>query len=283
MTVVVAVAVGLLIGLLLGTLGGGGSILTVPALVYLLGQSAQEATATSLVIVGLTAAVAAAGHARSGNTRWRTGALLAAAGVPASVLGSALNLRVDGDVVLLAFSALMLLAAGGMLTRATPPPSAPPQDEDRGEADRRSPSGGTATATRAGSQQRTRRRQQTWLRVLLAGLLIGALTGFFGVGGGFIIVPVLVVALGFTMPHAVGTSLVVIALNSAVALAARSTAGLDLDLQVVVAFTGAAIVASLLGKRVADRLSSAALTRAFGVLLVLVASYVAVQAVTGLL
>ncbi len=282
MTVVVAVAVGLLIGLLLGTLGGGGSILTVPALVYLLGQSAQEATTTSLVIVGLTAAAAAVGHARSGNTRWRTGILLAAAGVPASVLGSFLNRRVDGDVVLLAFSALMLLAAAGMLARAPQPRPTPPKAGDQPVVQARDGRGVTATATRTRPGQRTGKRQRTWLRVLLSGLLIGALTGFFGVGGGFVIVPVLVVALGFAMPHAVGTSLVVIALNSAVALAARSTGGLELDPLVVVPFTAAAIVASLLGKRIADRLSGVALTRAFGGLLVLVAGYVAVRAVLGL-
>lgn len=277
MTVVVALAVGLLIGVLMGTLGGGGSILTVPVLVYVVGQSAQEATTTSLVIVGLTATVAAAGHARSSNTRWGTGVLLAASGVPASILGTGLNARVDGDVVLLAFSALMLLAAAGMLARAPRPLPAAPARSPAHEVHREDRAR-TTTALRS----RPRARQRTWLRLLLAGLVIGALTGFFGVGGGFIIVPVLVVALGFAMPQAVGTSLIVIALNSAVALAARSTGGLALDATVVVPFTGAAIAASLLGKRVSDRVSGAALTRAFGGLLVLVASYVAVRAVLGL-
>ncbi len=284
MTLAVAVAVGLAIGLLLGSLGGGGSILTVPALVYLLGQSAQEATATSLVIVGLTAAVASVGHARSGHTRWTSGALLAAAGVPASVLGSTLNASVDGNVVLLAFSGLVLLAAAGMLARSPQPV----QDETgpetteavKGRTDRGG--GATATRTRPAPVQARVVGQRRWLRVLLAGLLIGALTGFFGVGGGFVIVPVLVVALRFPMPDAVGTSLVVIAVNSAVALAARSSAGLDLDPAVVVPFTAAAIAASLVGKRGADRLSGTSLTRSFGGLLVLVAIYVGTRAVLGL-
>jgi hypothetical protein len=120
------------------------------------------------------------------------------------------------------------------------------------------------------------------LRVLVAGLAVGALTGFFGVGGGFVVVPVLVVALGFPMPVAVGTSLVVIALNSAVALGARSSAGLDLDPSVVVPFTVAAVAASLVGKQIGDRLPASTLTRTFGLLLVLIAGYVAVQAVRGL-
>ncbi len=255
MTVLVALGVGLVIGLLMGALGGGGSILTVPVLVYLLDQSAQDATSTSLVIVGITAVVAAIGHARAGHTQWRTGVLLAVAGVPASLLATLLNRRVDGDVVLLAFSALMLVAAAGMLARNPGPDDA---------ADHGGAAGGT------------------WLRGLAAGLLIGALTGFFGVGGGFIIVPVLVVALGFGMADAVGTSLVVIALNSAVALGARSTGGLDLDPVVVVPFTLAAVAAALLGQRVADRVSGPALTRSFGALLVVVAVYVGVQAVLGL-
>jgi len=120
-----------------------------------------------------------------------------------------------------------------------------------------------------------------WLRLAGAGLLIGFLTGFFGVGGGFVIVPVLVVALGFSMPAAVGTSLLVIALNSGVALAARSLQG-GFAWDVIVPFTAAAVAGSLLGKQVADRLPSAILTRAFAVLLVLVAAYVAVRAVQGL-
>ncbi len=131
MTVLVALGVGLVIGLLMGALGGGGSILTVPVLVYLLDQSAQDATSTSLVIVGITAVVAAIGHARAGHTHWRTGVLLAVAGVPASLLATLLNRRVDGDVVLLAFSALMLVAAAGMLARTpdrtTRPTTAAPQ------------------------------------------------------------------------------------------------------------------------------------------------------------
>ena len=272
-----AAALGLLIGLVLGGLGGGGSILAVPALVYLLDQSAQQATTTSLVIVGLAAAVAALGHARSRNTRWRYGALLALAGVPASLLGTRLNRLADGDVVLLAFSGLMLLAATGMISRApqrqaapTPRPSLPSQ------------TAGTATITAERTAGKTRPARRTWLRVLVAGLGIGALTGFFGVGGGFIIVPVLVVVLGFPMPVAVGTSLLVIALNSAVALGARSSAGLDLDPSVVVPFTATAVAASLVGKKIADRLPATTLTRAFGVMLVLIAVYVAVQAVLGL-
>jgi uncharacterized membrane protein YfcA len=255
-----AVGLGLVIGVVIGALGGGGSILTVPVLVFALGLGAQEATTASLVIVGVTAAVAAVSYARSGHTRWRTGLTLAAAGVPASVLGSYLNRSIDENVLLLAFAAVMLLAAVGMLMRTQP------GDE------------GATSAGRPDPQQH--RRLLSW-RLVSAGLVIGFLTGFLGVGGGFVIVPVLVLSLGLAMPAAVGTSLLVIALNSGVALAARSVGG-SFAWEVIVPFTAAAVAGSLLGKRVADRLPSAVLTRAFAVLLVLVAGYIVVRAVPDL-
>lgn len=282
-----AVVLGLLIGLTLGALGGGGSILTVPALVYVLGMTAQEATSASLVIVGVTAAVGSIGHARSGNTRWGTGLLLAAAGVPASLLGTALNRQVDPDVLLLSFAALMLIAAVGMLVRSrassrgAAPALAGPSEPD-GE---RAAGGGTVTATRARTcpahAHRSRGRVGAAVRLILAGLVIGFLTGFLGIGGGFIVVPVLVVLLSTPMPVAIGTSLLVISLNSAVALAARAGSG-GFDWDVILPFTAAAVAGSVAGKRTADRVDPNRLTVAFAVLLVAVAVYVGVQAVLGL-
>lgn len=110
------------------------------------------------------------------------------------------------------------------------------------------------------------------MQVLVAATVVGLLTGFFGVGGGFVLVPALVLALGFSMPTAVGTSLLVIAVNSATALAFR-TGGWDLDWTVIGTFVGAAVLGSLLGGRLAGRLSSRHLTIAFAVLLVAVALY----------
>lgn len=279
-----AVALGLLIGLSLGALGGGGSIFTVPALVVVLGLSAQEATTASLVIVGVTAAAASAGHARSGHTRWRSGFLLAAIGVPASLAGTVLNRRVDPDVLLLSFAALMLVAAVGMLLRARSASrrQAPVEPSHPGSPD--ASGGSTATATQArpahAAPAARSRLGHAW-RLAAAGLGIGFLTGFLGVGGGFIVVPVLVVLLSTPMPVAVGTSLLVISLNSAVALAARAGHG-SFDWNVIVPFTIAAVAGSLAGKRAADRISPNKLTVAFAVLLVAVAVYVAVQAVLGL-
>lgn len=268
--ILAAVALGLLIGLSLGALGGGGSILTVPALVFALGLTAQEATTGSLVIVGVTSAIACLGHARAGHTRWGRGMTLAAFGIPASLLGTELNSHVDPDALLLAFAALMIVAAAGMLLRARELPN-------NGESPTGGPAGGTSTAVQTKPASRVRSQTQ----LVLAGLSIGFLTGFLGVGGGFVIVPVLVVLLGFQMPVAVGTSLLVIALNSAVALAARAADG-TFVWSVIIPFTIAAIIGSLAGRRVADRVPADDLTRTFAGLLLAVAAYVGVQAVLGL-
>ncbi len=262
---VAALGFGLAIGLVLGALGGGGSVLTVPVLVFALGMRAQDATTASLVIVGITAAVAAAGHARSGNTQWGYGLLLAAAAIPTSVLATRLNRLVNENVLLLAFAALMLIAAAGILMRSR-------DHEPHDGATSGSASGPSTVLTRTAPGATAQS-----LRVLVAGLLIGALTGFFGVGGGFVIVPVLVVGLGFAMSAAVGPSLLVIALTSAVALAARAGHG-NVDWAVIVPFTSAALLGSLSGQRLAVRLPAQALTRAFAVLLVLLAVYVGVRA-----
>ena len=124
-----ALGLGLLIGVTLGALGGGGSILTVPVLVYLLGESAQSATTASLVIVGVTSAAAAVGHARGHRVRWLAGAVVGAVGVPASLLGTRLNAEVDPDVLLVSFAALMVVAAVAMLLRTMTDTSATDADD----------------------------------------------------------------------------------------------------------------------------------------------------------
>jgi len=242
-----AVPVGLLIGLALGALGGGGSILAVPALVYLLGQGAQEATTGSLVVVGVAAASALVPQARAGRVRWRRGLVFSALGVAGSVAGSHLGSAVDPDVLLLGFSGVLLLAAGGMTLR------------------RRRDGTGSEPASPRG------RLACLW-RTALAATGVGLLTGFFGVGGGFVIVPALVIVLGFELPVAIGTSLLVIALNSAVALAARSATHPDVDAVLVAVFAAAAVVGTWLGERTASRLPVARLDAVFRAMLLLLAA-----------
>jgi uncharacterized protein len=223
------------------------------------------------------AAAAAVGNARAGRVRWRAGLAFGAAGVAASLLGTHLNARVQPEALLIAFAVLMLIAAGAMLAKnmvaSTPNDDAADQ---QASALRRhhEPASGGRTLTGA---PRVRTRVRTVVPVLLAGLVVGFLTGFLGVGGGFIIVPALVLTLKYDMPTAVGTSLVVISLNSAVALLARG--GQDrFHWAVIVPFTLAAIAGSGAGKKIADRRSGPNLTRGFAVLLLLVAGYVLLQA-----
>lgn len=282
----IAVVGGLLIGLLLGALGGGGAILAVPVLVYLLGQTPQEATASSLVIVGVTAAISTVHHARSGTVRWVVGIGFATAGMPASLLGAALNERTDAIVVLVSFALVMLASAGAMLWRTRPRSASSPDAAERGpiasspDAGERGPIASSPDATERasttsspGAVSRGRRGAfpNTGLigKVLGVGLVIGFLTGFLGVGGGFIIVPALVAVLDMPMSRAVGTSLFIMALNAGMSLLPRMS-GDHLDWVLVVPFTAAAVLGSLVGTSVADRLPAAILTRAFAALLIMI-------------
>ena len=208
----IAVAAGLLIGVLLGALGGGGSILTVPVLVYLLHQEPHAATAGSLLIVGITAAAGTIAHWRTGRVRLAPGIAFGVLGVAGSYAGTRLSSSVPPDLLLSLFAGLMLAAAAAMLRRRPGPAG---QDE------------------RAGGSTIVRRA----LTIIAAATGVGLLTGFFGVGGGFVIVPALVLLLGFDMPAAVGTSLLVIAINSAAALAARLGGPVSLDWALLAVFT----------------------------------------------
>lgn len=262
------VLIGVIIGLSMGALGGGGSILAVPTLVYLFGQDPQQATTSSLVIVGVTSIVAAVPHARAGNVRLRQGLIFGALGVVGSFAGAAAATEVRPEVLLSAFAALMLLVAGLMLRRSLSPDGSRPEHEQPADP-MISLDPFFCSCPRV-------------YKVIVTATGVGMLTGFFGVGGGFALVPALVLAMGYRMPVAVGTSLVVIAVNSATALVARSDAGVQLDWGLIAGFTAAAIVGSLLGSRVASSVSSQALIRSFAVLLVVIAAYTAYQSVPAL-
>ena len=257
-----AIPIGLLIGLSLGALGGGGSILTVPALVYLLGQDTQSATTGSLLIVGVTALVAMAAHRRAGHVLVLAGLVFGVLGIAGSYAGSRLSAQVDPEALLAAFSVLMLVVAAVMFARSRRHEGVT-QDAGVGESPiiRFRPSFSCAYPRAA--------------KVLVTASAVGLLTGFFGVGGGFVVVPALVLVMGLSMPVAVGTSLLVISINSASALIARMGHGLVLDWALIGTFTAAAIIGSLVGGRVTSRVKPRVLSRAFAVLLVVVALYTA--------
>jgi len=253
---------GFFIGLSLGMLGGGGSILAVPVFVYAAGQTPRQATASSLILVASTSLLGIAPHWRARRVRIVPGLLFSLAGVAASLVGSALNERSNEDLLLLAFSGLMLIAAAAMT---------------RSLRRRR------LAMTLIPSRMKTALVESTnitvdlatVLKVILAGSIVGILTGFFGVGGGFVIVPALVLVLGFSMPEAVGTSLLVIVINSVVALASRLDGG-NIDWSVIIPFGIASISGVLLGGRLVGRHDPDKLQSWFIALLVVVAIYTAV-------
>ncbi len=307
MLAVIAVIAGLLIGLSLGALGGGGSILTVPALVYLLHQQPHAATTGSLLIVGITALAGMAAHHRAGRVRVAQGIAFGVLGVAGSYAGTRLSASISPHLLLTLFAMLMLTATAAMLRRrrqgGEPTPAAPadsagtlPAGNPGGPAipasagqartltlDRPAPAVPGPCAEGPGERGDGARVAGRVLKIAAAATGVGLLTGFFGVGGGFVIVPALVLALGFDMPTAVGTSLLVISINSAAALAARLGGGLHLDWPLIVVFTVAALAGTLAGNRVASRVSASRLTAAFTVLLIAVAGYTLFRSLPALL
>ena len=272
MRALLASPLGFLIGLSLGALGGGGSILAVPALVYAAGQSPRDATATSLILVGGAALVGLGSHWRAGRVRVETGVAFGLAGIGGSLGGSALNRHLDADLLLLAFSGLVLLAAWRMLIAC---PTCTKAGEHRVAG---------AAPARGDPPVRLQARVDTAqaLRVLAAGTVVGFLTGLFGVGGGFVIVPALTLVMRLPMPEAIGTSLLVITINSVVALGSRLTTT-TIDWDVTLPFAVAAVAGVIAGGRVADRLDPKRSLRSFAALLVAVAAYTAIRSATGLL
>jgi hypothetical protein len=232
----------LLIGLSLGLIGAGGSIITVPVLVYALGVEPYRAVGMSLAIVGTTSLFGAALHFRRGNVRAKTGLLFGASGILAAYAGSHLTHRVSPAALLTIFAVLMLAVAIRMLA-------------------------GSA-AGEAGSPGRGPGRAQA----IFAGAVTGALTGFLGVGGGFLIVPALVLFSGLAMKQAVGTSLMVIALNCAAGLAGQlGQSGWDPPMTLTV--TALAAAGMLAGVSIAHRVPSHELRRGFAVFVIVVAVF----------
>ena len=186
MTVVITLVLGAVIGVLLGLLGAGGSILAVPALVYALGVGVEQAIPMSLIVVAVASAVGVLPRLRAGQVQWRLAAVFAVVGVPAALLGSAIGESLPQRVLLVGFAVLMIVAGIRMLT-------------DSADA-------GTACTVGDGGVNWRRCAP----RSIPAGFAVGLLTGLFGVGGGFVIIPALVLLLGVPMSIAIGTSLLII-------------------------------------------------------------------------
>jgi hypothetical protein len=230
--ITVVIAASLLIGVALGILGGGGSILTVPILIYLAGMETKQAIATSLFVVGVTSAAGVVSHARAGRVRWRTGLLFGLAGMAGAYGGGRLAEFIPGTVLLIAFGLMMVATAIAMIRGRKQAPK---------EAHHELPVG----------------------LVLLEGIAVGLVTGLVGAGGGFLVVPALALLGGLPMSVAVGTSLLVISMKSFAGLAGYlSSVHIDWGLATLV--TAAAVVGGLVGGRLAGRIPQDALRKTFG-------------------
>lgn len=247
MMVSVALLFGVLLGLLISLVGGGGSIVTVPVLVYLLGEDIHTATTTSLVIVGLTSLAGAIPYARSGRIAVPTALVFGAAGIGGAFIGTALNALVSGELLLLLFGVLMLVTALRMafVRIAT-----------------------IAPATKSSSQKR--------LATIGIGFTVGIMTGLFGVGGGFLIVPALVLLLHFPMSIAVGTSLMVIAINSLAGIVAHAGSA-TIDFRVALLITLGGLVGTLFGSTAARFVNDVQLARGFATLVAVLGIFLIAQ------
>jgi uncharacterized protein len=236
-TLMLSLVLGFGIGGSLGLLGGGGSILTVPVLVYLIGQTPQVAITTSLAIVGANSALGVFFHRSQGTLNWRVALIFGGTGMVVSYFAADLSKQFSPNVLMVAF-ALLMLAVGGILV---------------------------------GQKSSTHNTQhpddlKLW-KVLFGGASVGLLTGILGVGGGFLIVPALVMLVGIPMHHAVGTSLVVITMNSLAGFLGH-VSGMTLDLPLIAVFIAAGVIGTFAGARLSRKLNAALLRKVFAVFVI---------------
>lgn len=309
--ILTALAVGALIGLVVGALGAGGGILSVPALIYLLGVAPHEATSASLVIVLFTALAALGGRIGKNTICYQIALVFAALATVGTWLGSLANRAVSADLLMYAFALLLTGVGLVMLRRAYPGLFSVSFGLFRGAAsagsgavssdDGAAGSGGyvaggaggdgavssddgVAAADDAGGTGSTPALRAVsamgevtsigaaplW-RVALVATITGALTGFFGVGGGFAIVPALTLVLHLPIKRAASTSLLIMAITAVVALVARAQTSLNVDLGVIGAFTVASMLGAVAGAPLTRKVSSQKLTASFAALLLAVA------------
>jgi uncharacterized membrane protein YfcA len=232
------------IGLSLGFFGGGGSILTVPLLVYVFGLEPKPAIATSLLIVAVASLSGAAQHARAGNLRLRTALVFGAAGMIGAYLGGRVSAWVAGELLLLLFAAVMI---------------------------------GTALAMWRGRREvKPEAAQRAPVKLALQGLVVGSFTGLVGAGGGFLIVPALALWAGLPMPAAVGTSLAIIVANSLAGFAGYAS-HVSVDPVLVAGVSAVAVVGSVAGSRLARRIDPTALRQGFAAFVLLMGAAILVR------
>lgn len=249
-SLIAALGSGALVGFTLGLVGGGGSILATPLLLYVVGvASPHVAIGTGAVAVSINAFVNLIAHARKGHVWWRCAIVFAAVGVTGAWLGSSLGMLVDGQRLILIFGFLMLVV-GGMMLR-----SRPDVDKTARPIDLR-----------------------MCLMTGLAALVAGAASGFFGIGGGFLIVPALMMATGMPTINAIGSSLLAVGTFGLATALNYAGSGL-IDWPLAARFVGGGVFGGIFGMLLATKLSASKnlLNRVFGTVVLIVAAYVIYQ------
>ena len=232
-TTILVLVLAVAVGLSLGLLGGGGSILTVPLLTYVAGMDPKQAIASSLFIVGATSVMSTFTHARAGNVQWRTGLIFGVASMAGAFLGGLAGGYLPGVMLMLLFAFMMIATSIAMI---------------RG---RRNKSPADAT------------KQLPMGKIILEGLVVGAVTGLVGAGGGFLVVPALALLGGLPMPVAVGTSLLVISMS--------------IPWPLVLGVTGTAMIGALIGARLTRVVPEKALRKGFGIFVLAMGIFVLSQ------
>ncbi|MFN3397404.1 MAG: sulfite exporter TauE/SafE family protein [Sulfurimicrobium sp.] len=254
-----AIISGAVTGIVLGLLGSGGSIIAVPALLYLLHVEPKQAIAMSLGIVAITATIAAFDNWRRGNVDVRVAAVFGLFGVVGTFGGTRLGVHIPVALQLGLFALVMLAAAWRMLRTKKQLQLQPAQLAG---------AGGPAVDIVESENLKTHLGQ-----IALLGIGVGALTGLVGVGGGFLIVPALVLLSGVPMKTSIGTSLAIVAANSSTGFAGYFGV-VPVEWGLMVSFATVTVVGSFVGTRLAHRFSQETLKRSFGVFLIFVASYI---------
>lgn len=243
-----ALFLSLLIGVALGLLGGGGSILTLPILTYVIGMGTKAAIATSLFVVAVTSATGVIAHARAGRVRWRTGVIFGGAGMAGAYLGGRLAAYIPGGVLMVMFAMMMVATAIAMI---------------RGRR-----AGGPAVV-----------RDLPVAKVIVEGIIVGIVTGIVGAGGGFLVVPALVLLGGLSMETAVATSLVVISMKSFAGFYGH-LGHVDIDWKTTLLVTAAAVVGSFGGGALAGKVPPNALRKGFGWFVLVMGAFMMVKELT---
>ena len=269
---ILAIQAGMVTGMVLGLFGSGGSIIALPALLYLLDVAPKSAIAMSLGVVAITATLTAFDHWRRGNVVVRVALVFGLFGVMGTFVGARLGLLTPVVIQLGLFALVMYAAAWRMLKPAKLIPASPVAASADGVV-----ATGSGTAAFSSCHDFF---SPCMGHIALHGIGVGVLTGLVGVGGGFLIVPALVLLSGIPMKQAVGTSLAIVAAKSYAGFAGYM-GGVPIDYALMGAFTAVTVVGSFVGTRLAGYVSQATLKKAFAWFLVVVASYILLKSVIG--